>query len=627
MRNKIFYILLSIILINLKTFSQEVFLSVTKEGVSENQIPSNATVIAREDIEKTNAKNVGELLDKISLYEFGHYGELGSEKSIRLRNSTSNQVLILLNGVPLSGMGKGAFNLALIPINSIEKIEILPGSASALFGANAVAGVVNIITKVSKEKGTSVKSNLSYGIFNTYLLNGEINHFGEKFSANFVATSQHSDGWRENSKYDSLSGLFNFSIPILYGNLKISGLTNTSKTGIPGPATVSSEQWNGEIEKKASTPFAQQIDDFNFISIVYEDKFLTSKLSYDTQQMIYDNLQDTNVWNQTKTESNLNNLNFLNTITLPYKFFISLNYQYTQIDQKYQLTPNDNFKKDISNFGVALQNSLQYKNLSFIPTLRWDSNSLFGNKFSPQAIFVYNFKETKFSAAVGSSWRAPTFLDLYWPDQTWTRGNPKLQPEESYSIDLGVEKNIGSFGFKFNPFYRYIKKQIRWYPEDPSDPWSAWTPSNVDEAIAQGVESKFSFSIGKTFKNDLLILVSDNRVKKKGEEEKGWQKQAYSPLVSAVYNSTLYLPYGLIIANVLKYTDTQYSADGEQGTKLKNFILWDLKVEKILFNCVNLYVSIEDLLDKKGINRGGFTGEYPQPGRTYEVGVNINFKI
>ncbi len=627
MRNKIFYIFLSIILINFKTFSQEVFLSVTKEGIPENQIPSNATVITKEDIEKTNAKNVGEILDKISLYEFGHYGEIGSAKTIRLRNSTSNQVLILLNGIPLSGIGKGAFNLALLPVDSVEKIEILPGSASALFGANAVAGVVNIITKIPKENGTLVKSGLSYGGFNTYLVNGEVNHFGEKFSANFVATNQHSDGWRENSKYDNLSGFFNFFIPILYGNLKISGLTNISKTGVPGPATVSSEQWDGEIERKASTPFAQQKDNFNFVSVAYEDKFLTSKFSYDTQQMIYDNLQDPNVWNQTKTESNLNNLSFLNTITLPYKFFVSLNYEYSQLDQKYQLTPADNFKKDISNFGIALQNSLKYKNFNFIPTLRWDSNSLFGNKFSPQVIFVCSFKETKFTTALGTSWRTPTFLDLYWPDQIWTRGNPKLQPEESYSIDLGVERNVGSFGFKFNPFYRYIKKQIRWYPEDPSDTLSAWIPSNVDEAVAQGVESKFIFSIGKTFINDLSVLVSDNRVKKKGEEEKGWQKQAYSPLVSAVYNSTLYLPYEFIIVNVLKYNDTQYSADGEQGRKLKSFIMWDLKIEKILFKYLKLYISVNDLLSQKGVNRVGFSGEYPQYGRTYELGINVNFKI
>ncbi len=497
-----------------------------------------------------------------------------------------------------------------------------------MFGANAVAGAINIITKIPKDKGVVINNSVSYGSFVNYLLNGEVSYFAETISLNCSAGNRHSDGWRENSKYDNLFGFFNFSIPLLYGKIKIESLINSSKTGVPGPATLPMEEWDGEKEREASTPFAQQKDNFNFISVTYEDKFVSTKLSYNTQNLIYDNLNDPNVWNQSKTDSVLNDLNFVTTLALPYKFFVSLNYNYTQINQRYALTPSDNFKKDVSNFGVAIQNNLQHDNsFCLIPTIRWDSNSLFGNKFSPQIIFVVNFKETKFTTSVGTSWRAPTFLDLYWPDQTWTRGNPKLKPEEAYSIDLAIEKNIGGFNFIFNPFYRYIKQQIRWYPENPSDPWSAWTPSNVDETVAQGVEGKFGFNIAKVFKNEFSVLISDNRIKKKGEEEKGWQKQAYSPLISATYNSVLYLPYEFSVINILKYTDTQFSSDGEQGTKLKSFVLWDLKIEKIFFKYLKLYILVNDLLNQKGINRVGYSGEYPQPGTTYEVGLNVSFKI
>jgi len=611
-------IFLSIILFTSFNFAEEIFLSATKEGILQKFLPSNTIVVREEEINQTNAKNVGELLDRLTTVEVGHYGTLGSIKNLRIRNSTADQVLILLNGVPLSGSGKGAINLALIPTESVERIEIIQGSCSALYGANAVGGVVNIITKKAQQKNVSL--DLTYGSFNTYSFLANSEYTTEDFSFVVNASNKHSDGWRENSDYNSLSGYVNFSLPILYGKLSLDTMVNSSKLGVPGPTNVPMSDWDGEKEKEASTPYAKQYDDLYFVGLSYDSKILTTKISYNNQKLVYDNSEDPVSWNKTKTDSVFNTLSLLNTISLPYKFFVSLNYEYTQIDQKYLLNPNDNFKKDVSNIGVAIQKDITYSKLSIVPTIRWDSNSLFGNKFSPQVMFVYNLADTKFSFSAGTSWRAPTFLDLYWPDQIWVKGNPELKPEESYSVDLGFEQNFEKVvKIKLNPFYRYIKDQIRWYPVDPTDPWSAWTPSNVDETIAQGVEVGCEIIPVKSFNNKLSVLISDNRIRKKGEEEKGWQKQAYSPLFSAVLNSDLSLPFGINLVNNFKYTDVQYGLDGESGTKLDSFVLWNLRIQKTIFNFANLYLQVNDLLNQKGVNRVG----YPQPGRSYEVGLNV----
>lgn len=613
---------LAILILNNLAFAEEIFLSATKEGLPQNFLPSNTVVITKEEIQKTNAKNVGEVIDMLTTIEVGHYATLGSLKNLRLRNSTAEQVLILLDGVPISGVGKGAFNLSLIPTEVVEKIEIIQGSCSALYGANTVAGVVNIITKKAKQTKPTLDINSSYGDFTTYVLNTNFDYNAQDFSINGCVSSKHSDGWRENSEYNSLSGYVNFSLPIYIGKLVLNTLINTSKLGVPGPAVVPISGWDGEKEKKASTPFAKQYDDLYFLSLGYQSQIFDSKVVYNRQELLYDNSKD-QFWPD-KTNSELLTLSFLNTLSLPYKFFVSLNFDWTQIDQQYPLSPTDNFKKDVSNLGVVLQKNFQYEKLSFIPTIRWDSNSLFGNKVSPQIMFAYNFVGTKLSISVGSSWRAPTFLDLYWPNQIWIKGNPNLKPEESYSLDFGVEHKFAkNFLVKLNPFYRYIKDQIRWYPEDPSNPWSAWVPSNVDEAIVQGAELTFEFLPTKIFNNKLNVLISDNRIKKKGEEDKGWQKQAYSPLVSAVLYSELSLPYEISLVNNIKYTDTQYSKDAEGGTKLDSFILWNLKLEKRLLNILNIYFQVNDLLDKKGVNRVG----YPQPGRTYEVGAQVNISL
>ena len=611
-------ILSFILIISNSIFAEEIFLSVTKEGVAQKFLPSNTVVITEKEIIKTNAKNVGELLDMLTTLDVPHYGTLGSAKNIRIRNSASDQVLILLNGIPISGVGKGAMNLSLIPIESVERIEIIQGSCSGLYGANAVGGVVNIITKKAQII-KPVSLSLSYGSFNTYSFVAGSEYTNNGFSFILSGANKHSDGWRRNSDYDTLSGYGSFSVPVLKGQLLVDSIVVGSKLGVAGPATVSMSEWDGEKEKEASTPYAKQYDDLYIVRLGYEDKIFSSKISFNSQKLLYDNSQDPISWKQEKTDSKLYTISFLNTVSLPYKFFVSLNFEWTQIDQQYLLNPVDNFKKDVSNVGVVLQKEFKYTELNIIPTLRWDSNSLFGNKVSEQIMLVYNFKDTKLSFSLGTSWRAPTFLDLYWPDQIWAKGNPKLKPEESYSFDFGIEQNFKFATININPFYRYIKDQIRWYPVDPSDPYSAWTPSNVDQAIAQGVEISCEIVPVSFFNNKLSILVSDNRIKKKGEEEKGWQKQAYSPVVTTVLYSDFSLPFGINLINNIKGVDTQYSSDNESGTKLNGFVLWNIRIQKNILNFANLYIQVNDLLDQKGINRAG----YPQPGRNYEVGLDV----
>jgi len=613
---KIFITFVFLLAFTKLTFAEEVFLSITKKGVVEKFLPSNTIVITKEEIQQINARNAGEVLDNLTAYEIGHYGTLGSGKTLRIRNSTADQVLILLNGVPLSGSGKGAIDLSLIPVESIEKIEIIQGSCSALHGANAVGGIVNIITKKEIEKEFQISPKFSYGSFETYIFSTEAGYNNQKNLSTILSiVGKHSAGWRKNSKCDSFGGYMNSSLLLSFGKFTLDVLVDYSWIGVPGPAIVPMKDWDGEKEKDASTPFATQHDNLYFVSLGFEKGFLSSKISYNRQQLLYDNSKSP--WPE-QADSLLKTASLLNTFSLPYDFSVSLNFEWTQLDRKYPLSAKDNFKKDVSNLGIVLQKELNFGTLNIIPTIRWDSNSLFRDKFSPQVILTCNFLNTKISFSGGTSWRAPTLLDLYWPDQIWAKGNPALQPEESYSADFGIERSFENVSIRANPFFRYIKGQIRWYPEDPNNPWSAWVPSNVDEAIAQGVELYCDATLFRQWKNKLSILISDNRIKKKGEEDKGWQKQAYSPLASLAYYSILSLPYDIDLVNNIKSSESQYSRDNETGTKFATFVLWNLKVEKRILNIGSIYFQVNDLLNQKGVNREG----YPQPGRNYEVGLS-----
>ncbi|MCX7956359.1 MAG: TonB-dependent receptor [Endomicrobia bacterium] len=608
---KLIIISLLLILITKKCYlAEEIFISATKEGISKNFLPSNIMLISSEDIKNMiSADNLSEVIDKLSVYEVGHYGLKGTQGLIRLRNSTAQQVLVLLNGFPLNGACQDSFNLSLIPANVIDRIEVLPGSFSGIYGANAVAGVINVVTKDAKINKPTIGIFSNYGDFNTYSVKTDFEYNTVNYSASLFTEFKHSDGHRENSKYDSLSGYVNLSLPTLYGKFVLNILNNKSDLGIIGPTYM-------------PTPFAKQTDFVNLQSLSYEGKIFHSKVVYNTKNLIYDNSKD-QFWPE-KSDSEIKTVSFLNTVKVPYEFFLLLNYRYTQIEQRYPLNITYNFNKDVSNIEFALQRTLKTSKLSLIPTVRFDINSIFGNKFSPQIMFTYNIYKTKFSLSAGTSWRTPTFLDLYWPDQMWSKGNPKLKPEESYSLDFAFENRFSnSLNFVINPFYRYIKHQIRWYPEDPNNMWSAWTPFNFDEAITVGLETKLEFDILRVINNKIMLLISDNKIKKAGELQKGWQAQAYSPLFSISYLLSTKLPYGFYMTSVAKYTDEQYSGDGKTGQKLKDFVLWDLKLQKSIKDIFYFYVSVKDLLNQKGVNRIGYT----MPGTVYEVGINFRIKM
>ena len=114
---------------------------------------ASVEVITEEEIEAAQAENLADILSAVSGLEINDYGNAGGLKAISIRGSSPEQVLVMLDGRPMNNPQTGKIDLGQIPANIIEKIEIYRGPASAIYGANALGGVVNIITK--KGKGDS----------------------------------------------------------------------------------------------------------------------------------------------------------------------------------------------------------------------------------------------------------------------------------------------------------------------------------------------------------------------------------------------------------------------------------------------------------------------------------------
>ncbi len=196
-------------------------------------VPAFTTVLTKEHLRLTNSLSLSDGLKSASGTDLKSTGGFGQVSTLSLRGSSASQVLVLLDGRPLNYMNTGIFNLSDFPSQQVERVEIVRGPLSSLYGANALGGVVNIISQIPKQ--TEATGSLSLGTFNTQVYTLNLAQDFNKFKLSWGAERKSSDNDRENSGFYS----FITHAKLLFSpSGKISGqlLLNTlhDRMGLPG---------------------------------------------------------------------------------------------------------------------------------------------------------------------------------------------------------------------------------------------------------------------------------------------------------------------------------------------------------------------------------------------------------
>ncbi|MFH0947531.1 MAG: TonB-dependent receptor [Elusimicrobiota bacterium] len=591
-------------------YAQEtaVFIGLRKE-VPVEKTATNITVISEEEIKNSDAKNVGEILEnKTGIVEVSKIGTLGSETTLRIRSGggSANQVLVMVDGRPVNNSSLGSANLSEIPTENIERIEIMRGPSSALYGANALGGVVNIITKKATAAKPKTDIGIDYGSFGTQ--NYKVNFTAMPGKANILLSGGKNvtDGFRDNSVYDAtnLSAKIGYDFE-KYGELSLSNGFLTSKLGVPGTNKTPLGEWDNHKERAASTPNANQKTNKQYYELnhkkeIADETKLQSKIYLHQDSLHYKDPK----WNSddigiSNTIGGNIQIDTLHNITA------GIEGKNDKYKKKNEIAKTTDIDKWTDTFAIFVQKIFNFEPLTTTVGTRYDYNNVFGGQLNPRIVNIYKLNDNfKLSSTVGRAFRAPTFNDLYWPDP-FMPGNPDLKPETSIGTDFGMEYKLKEIlTSKITLFYSDVDDFIQWAPNESG----IWTPSNVGKAFSRGVELETENNIAKNLTQNLNYTFLESM----GKETGTYKTLQYTPKHRLNYGLNYSAPLEIKTKLGVEYTHKI------ENPKLHGYTLVNLRISRKILQS-EVFLSCENIFDRRYVSREN----YPLPGRTFSGGINM----
>lgn len=459
---------------------QSIEISSSRLKTTKEKYAGSVTIITEEEIKQSGSPTVENILrDHLSLGVFKQ-GGVGGESSIRIRGANQASTLVIIDGVRVNGNTQGRFDFRNLGTENIERIEILRGPQSTIWGADAVGGVINIITK--KGRGTpSHYLSFEGGSFGTYKetlgSSGAIDDIDYSFSASRTDISGYSD-FNENRIAET------GSVP------EKDGYENTSLSTRIG----SSFKGDGRMEfigryTKSYSDLDTTTGDREFRDTEIESFYLASPISKYITPWWKIKLSPSIAYDANEPDTELNQDQIFNrTYIADLQNNIELNdYISTVFGVEFKAQNGRNnrnaFTKNTFNQGYFLQSQFDWQDRVLLTAgFRKDLNDSFEDALTYKFEGAYNFKQWDFRlrGAYATGFRAPSFNELSFPGS----GNPDLKPEESESFEVGMDKDL------FNKMVRVELTFFNIEIENLITFQTSSTPTlNIGRAKSRGIEA------------------------------------------------------------------------------------------------------------------------------------------
>jgi len=453
----------------------EITVTANRVETDVRETASSVTIITREDMEAQGKTTVIEVLqDILSLYPLQN-GPFGSAASIQIRGANTEHTKIMLDGVELNDpiTPSRSFNLAHLSIESIDRIEVLRGPQSTLYGSDAMGGVINIITQ-KRSGDPKLKLTTMGGSYETAIGSAQVTGGADSITYSLGLNRSHSNGFSAaGSQYEGNSENDGYDNTGVTGALQIKTKKNIQfgLSFLTYSAAVDIDNYGGDfgddpnnIEKNRNFLIKGGGQGL-FFNNHWESRL---KLSYMEQKRTYDNpIDDIHPFDSDSSEykSGLfkadwqNNFYFLENNV----FTAGLEYLTEKGESEYysesiwgpycSIFP----LKTAQNIGIYMQDRAEiFDNFFFTIGGRWDKHNEAGSHLTGRITSAYYLEatKTKFKAAFGTGFKAPSLYQLYAPATLYgLTGNINLEPEKTTGWETGIEQNLWDDRFQLGITY------------------------------------------------------------------------------------------------------------------------------------------------------------------------------
>ena len=625
--------------------TREVVISATKTPVPVPHLTSAVEVITGEELERRQVKTVVDALRLSQGLTVFSNGGPGTSSTVRIRGSNSDQVLVLIDGAIMNSPTLGHFNFANLTTDNIERIEILRGAQSMLWGADAMGGVINITTK--KGAGApSASAFFEYGSFSSIREGGQVSgktgpvdfsvalsrwdYTG--FSAiNYRRGASERDGfhnWQTSARLGVAlphEGRLDFNFRLLQGRINID---NSFSPGFDTLGAFTNSQqfvYSASYNQPITTWWNQALT----VSRQTED---SETFSGTIQRNVQTGVVSPTFAFRSQIDTLANRVEWQHNFQIGKPLLLSAGYQFRdqQGENRDLLTDNlDIPRKVISSHAGFAQAQLNLWDRVFATAgVRQDEYNVFGGATTYRATAGYLHQETgtKLRSSYATGFRAPTLNQLYFPNF----GNPDLKPEKSQSMDVGVDQYLLdkrltlSGGFFWNRFRDMIVAQqsLEVCGLSPFGPFAAICAQNIGLVSTKGWEASVKYAVARDMpwiKNldvqaQYTNTLTRNLVEQPGNRAPRIPVDQWSLIIS-------YQPIDPLRINLEgRYVGSRFD-DVNNLRPMRAFDVWNLSAAYDVTHRVQTYIRVDNIFDEK-YEEILFFGT---PVRSIFVGLRVNY--
>ena len=569
--------------------------SATRTDEQATDTASSATTITSDEIDRLPTRNVGEALRTVPGVHVIQQGGPGGATTVLTRGANATGTLVLVDGIRLNNPMLGGADLANLTLDGVQRIEVVRGPLGALWGSDAMAGVVQVFTQPGAQMDDEVSVGAgNYGTTDASFSWGE----GQGDRGFGIAGSWlQTDGVRDNNDYDGFTVAGRWDQPFAGGVLTLTGRHYDYEIGAPGPTTFPSA-----TDRQSTTT--------SLGTLAWTREGLSSRdtvrLGCVQQEITFDYTDFLGAPQQSVGEPKYFEAgwqhDWLNDSS---EFTLGATCRQTQGD--FDDTGAGTYSEDSDSQAVFGQIQLRPDNWRFVAAARWEDHDLFDSETTWRAGATRLFDDGRWGlwSSYGTGYRVPTFNELYFPGS----GNADLVPETSKAFEVGLWDSIGSSEVFEAVYYRNEYQDLIEWREVAQ---FVWQPVNIADASTEGVELSVRRQHSESLSDRLAI------------SKLGWWTDGDALLRRPDWTASYTLAYDTDRTQAqcdITYVGDRLDAVTFPGPNdVASYVLVNLSASQQVGNDLEVWVRANNLLDADY----EAAANYPSPGVNFVAGVSTD---